>query len=102
MIQDTLQSIGLPCAYSHFRKPVNPPFLVYLGNGQTTFGADNTWHYTNNEYQIEYYFTEKTKQMKKPSKRHSSEMALIMTRAKMPTSKVRVSSLFITTYRRNA
>lgn len=59
MIQDTLQSIGLPCAYSHFRKPVNPPFLVYLGNGQTTFGADNTWHYTNNEYQIEYYFTEK-------------------------------------------
>ena len=59
MIQDTLRSIGLPCAYSHFRKPVTPPFLVYLGNGQTTFGADNTWHYTNNRYQVEYYFTEK-------------------------------------------
>ena len=59
MIQDTLKSIGLPCAYSHFRKPVQPPFITYLGNGQTTFGADNTWHYTNNEYQIEYYFTEK-------------------------------------------
>ncbi len=59
MIQDTLRSIGLPCAYSHFRKPVKPPFITYLGNGQTTFGADNTWHYTNNEYQIEYYFTEK-------------------------------------------
>lgn len=59
MIQDTLKSIGLPCAYSHFREPVKPPFITYLGNGQTTFGADNTWHYTNNEYQIEYYFTEK-------------------------------------------
>lgn len=59
MIQTTLSSTGLPCAYSHFRKPVTPPFLVYLGNGQTTFGADNTWHYTNNQYQIEYYFTEK-------------------------------------------
>ena len=59
MIQETLVSTGLPCAYSHFRKPVTPPFLVYLGNGQTTFGADNTWHYTNNQYQIEYYFTEK-------------------------------------------
>lgn len=59
MIQETLVSTGLPCAHSHFRKPVSPPFLVYLGNGQTTFGADNTWHYTNNQYQIEYYFTEK-------------------------------------------
>ena len=59
MIQTTLSSTGLPCAYSHFRKPVTPPFLVYLGNGQTTFGADDTWYYTNNQYQIEYYFTEK-------------------------------------------
>ncbi len=59
MIQETLTSTGLPCAYSHFKKPVTPPFIVYLGNGQTTFGADNTWHYTNNQYQIEYYFTEK-------------------------------------------
>lgn len=59
MIQTTLSSTGLPCAYSHFRKPVQPPFIVYLGNGQTTLGADNTWHYTNNQYQIEYYFTEK-------------------------------------------
>lgn len=59
MIQGTLTSTGLPCAYSHFKKPVTPPFIVYLGNGQTTFGADNTWHYTNNRYQVEYYFTEK-------------------------------------------
>lgn len=59
MIQTTLSSTGLPCAYSHFRKPVQPPFIVYLGNGQTTFGADDTWYYTNNQYRIEYYFTEK-------------------------------------------
>ena len=59
MIQETLISTGLPCAYSHFRQPIQPPFIVYLGNGQTTFGADNTWVYTNNQYQIEYYFTEK-------------------------------------------
>lgn len=65
MIQTTLSSTGLPCAYSHFRKPVQPPFIVYLGNGQTTFGADNTWHYTNNQYQIEYYFTEKNEQNEK-------------------------------------
>ena len=59
MIQETLLKTKLPCAYSHFRQPVQPPFIVYLGNGQTTFGADNTWTYRNNRYQIEYYFTEK-------------------------------------------
>ena len=59
MIQDTLKKTGLPCAYSHFNQPVTPPFIVYTGNGQTTFGADNTWAYRNNQYQVEYYFTEK-------------------------------------------
>lgn len=59
MIQDTLKKTKLPCAYSHFTKPVDPPFIVYIGNGQSTFGADNTWAYRNNQYQIEYYFTEK-------------------------------------------
>ena len=59
MIQDTLKKTKLPCAYSHFNQPVTPPFIVYKGNGQTTFGADNTWRYRNNRYQIEYYFTEK-------------------------------------------
>ena len=59
MIQETLIKTGLPCAYSHFMKPVQPPFICYIGRGQETFGADNTWHYTNNQYQIEYYFTEK-------------------------------------------
>lgn len=58
-IQQTLTSTGLPCAYSHFKKSVTPPYLVYIGRGQTVLGADNTWVYTNNQYQIEYYFTEK-------------------------------------------
>lgn len=62
MIQETLLKTNLPCAYSHFTKPVTPPFITYLGNGQTTFGADNTWRYKNNQYQIEYYFTEKNEQ----------------------------------------
>ena len=65
MISTTLLKTNLPCAYSHFKKPVTPPFIVYMGNGQTTFGADNTWHYTNNKYRIEYYFTEKNEQNEK-------------------------------------
>ena len=52
--------LGIPCAYSHFRDdevPEAPPYLVYMGGGQDTFEADNTYYWTRNRYQIEYYFT---------------------------------------------
>ena len=58
-IYQTLQSTGLPCAYSHFKKPQSPPYIVYIGNGQETFQADNTHYYKQNSYQVEYYFTTK-------------------------------------------
>ena len=56
-IYETLQSTGLPCAYSHFRTPQDPPYVVYLGTGQRDFDADNTHYWRENTYQIEYYFT---------------------------------------------
>lgn len=59
-IFEILQTTGLPCAYSHFKTKQDPPFLVYLGNGQDTFAADNTWYYRKNTYQIEYYFNKKS------------------------------------------
>lgn len=58
-IYDTLKKTGLPCAYSHFRKPVDPPYLVYLGAGQTVFEADNTHYTRDNDYTVEYYFEQK-------------------------------------------
>lgn len=59
MIYDVLISTGLPCSYSHFQKKIEPPYLVYIGSGQNTFGADNTWYHRENTYQVEYYFTTK-------------------------------------------
>lgn len=56
---EVLQGIGLPCAYSHFRHPVNPPYLVYIGTGQRNFEADNTHFHSRNTYQVEYYFKTK-------------------------------------------
>ena len=59
-IQETLKSTGLPCAYSHFlKKGTKPPYLVYLGDGQNVFDADNTHYWRENTYQVEYYFTTK-------------------------------------------
>lgn len=58
-IFSVLQSTGLPCAYSHFKKQRKPPYIIYIGNGQNTFDADNTHYHRKNNYQVEYYFTEK-------------------------------------------
>lgn len=58
-IYTTLQSTGLPCAYSHFKTAQEPPYIVYIGSGQETMQADNTHYWRENQYQIEYYYTEK-------------------------------------------
>ncbi len=58
-IYATLQLTGLPCAYSHFKTAQNPPYIVYIGNGQDVLNADNTHYWRRNTYQVEYYFTTK-------------------------------------------
>lgn len=58
-IFQVLQSTGLPCAYSYFKKAQSPPYIVYIGNGQDVFEADNTHYWKQNTYQVEYYFTTK-------------------------------------------
>lgn len=71
-IYSTLQSTGLPCAYSHFKKDQTPPYIVYVGNGQDNLDADNTHYWRNNRYQVEYYFT-----VKNESNESSIEDALL-------------------------
>ena len=61
-IYSTLQSTGLPCAYSHFKTNQQPPYIVYIGSGQNTSQADNTHYWRENTYQVEYYFTTKDEQ----------------------------------------
>ena len=61
-IFQTLQSTGLPCAYSHFKTNQSPPYIVYIGSGQDVFEADNTHYWKQNTYQVEYYFTTKNEQ----------------------------------------
>lgn len=58
-LYQVLKSTGLPCAYSHFKTNQEPPYIVYIGNGQDTFSADNTYHWAENRYQVEYYFKRK-------------------------------------------
>ena len=59
---EKVQTIGLPCVYSHYeqgREDIEIPYLAYHGNGQNTFEADDTFYWRENQYMVEYYFTEK-------------------------------------------
>ena len=58
-IQEVLSNTGLPVRYSHFTTPQEPPFLVYLGDGQTHTTADDRYLLKKNSYQVEYYFVKK-------------------------------------------
>ena len=62
ILTDENNGLNIPVAYSHFTDenvPKAPPYLVYIGDGQDTFKADNTYYWTANNYQLEYYFTKK-------------------------------------------
>ena len=65
MIIDTLKKTGLPCCYSHFKKPQAPPYLVYVGRGMDSMTADDTLYWRENIYQVEYYFTKKDEEKEK-------------------------------------
>ena len=55
-IMSVLKSTGLPCAYSHFKRKAEPPFIAYIQSGQNQFDADDTRYWHRNTYQVEYYF----------------------------------------------
>ena len=62
ILTDEYTGLDIPVAYSHFMEddaPDEPPYLVYIGQGQDNLAADNTYVYAQNHYQLEYYFTKK-------------------------------------------
>lgn len=59
-ILNTLKKSGLPVVYSHSRKKnVKLPYIAFIGSGQDVKAADNTYYYSRNNYQIEYYYSNK-------------------------------------------
>ena len=55
----TLQQLNLPIAYSHFKSPLEPPYLVYLVEDTQNFGADNKVYHQIENLVIELYTVRK-------------------------------------------
>lgn len=58
-IYQTLQQLNLPIAYSHFKSPQEPPYLVYLMEDTQNFGADNKVYHQIENLVIELYTPKK-------------------------------------------
>ena len=50
-----LESTGMPVAYSFFREPQDPPFLVYFEHYTNNFQADDHVYHVRPRYQVELY-----------------------------------------------
>ena len=50
-----LESTGIPVAYSFFREPQDPPFLVYFEPYTNNFQADDHVYRVRPRYQVELY-----------------------------------------------
>ncbi len=61
--EDTLYDIfritNLPIFYGSAEPGTALPYLVYVGEGQETFKADNTFYFKQDSFRLEYYYTEK-------------------------------------------
>ncbi len=54
-----LKTTELPVAYHHFTSPPSPPYIVYLFNYNSNFGADNRVYNSEKNFQVELYTTKK-------------------------------------------
>ncbi|HHX63231.1 MAG TPA: hypothetical protein GX707_21340 [Epulopiscium sp.] len=54
-LYNALIEIGIPVTYSHFKKQVPLPYIIYLANGSDNFGADNKVYYGIEQVAIELY-----------------------------------------------
>lgn len=52
-LKTLLLSLELPVAYDHFKKKVEPPFILFWNNDTTTFKADDKTHWKDNNYLVD-------------------------------------------------
>lgn len=52
---ELLENYDVQCTFSHFKKPVTPPFMIYLSPSTNNFNADNVVYYVDKSLTLELY-----------------------------------------------
>lgn len=59
-LYDVFRQAGIPIFYGSAPRGTQLPYLVYVGAGQDTYKADNTFYWRQDTFRLEYYFREKS------------------------------------------
>lgn len=54
-----LQQLNIPLAYNHFKETQHTPYLIYLTEDTSNFGADNKVYFKVDNWVIELYTDKK-------------------------------------------
>jgi len=54
-LKSLLLSLGYPVAYSHWKTPPQPPYILYLLDDTDNFGADDRVYHAGENYLVELY-----------------------------------------------
>lgn len=58
-LYEILKQMNLPLAYNHFKSAQAPPYLIYLVEDSSNFGADNKVYHPIDNFVIELYTLKK-------------------------------------------
>lgn len=60
-----LKELDLPLAYNHFKESQKPPYVIYLMEDSSNFGADNKVYHQIDNKAIELYTDKKDRKLEK-------------------------------------
>ena len=72
-----LENYSIPCTFSHFNKPVTPPFMVYLIDSSDNVDADNKVYYQIEGIRLELYTRVDTIKIEKELEAYLTENGIL-------------------------
>jgi hypothetical protein len=91
-----LSDYKIPFEFSHFSKPMTPPFMVYTVPSTNNFKADNSVYLNVDEVEIELYTRQNTLSEEKALEKYMSENGIIWD--KVSQSWLDDEKIFMTVY----
>lgn len=64
-IYEILKKLNIQISYGYFNEKVKPPFICYISEGYTNFGADNKVYLKSENIRIELYSQNKNIDLEK-------------------------------------
>lgn len=76
-IKQILEAYNLPCSYSHFNDPIQPPFITWLVPETDNFNADNFVYQNISSFEIYLYSRLNVLEEEKKLEKYMTEQGIV-------------------------